>query len=155
MCTFVMNVLFIFPFSHLFIFLLSLCLPLHSSLLLFLLFFLVSVQEFKNVRAFQAANDLNIGNHTLTVGHLRSVRLTENRIPIIGKNGLLTDTNKFTFSLRKIQKKVDNHNEENFFENMNANQNIKNEEERGILSVQSIIVSEIQSDIDINGYELR
>ena len=115
----------------------------------------MSVQKFKNVRAFQAANDLNIGNHTLTVGQLQSVRLTENRIPIIGKNGLLTDTNKFTFSLRKIQKKVDNHNEENFFENMNANQNIKNEEERGILSVQSIIVSEILSDIDINGYELR
>ena len=118
----------------------------------------MSVQDFKNVRAFQAANDLNIGNHTLSVGNLKSTGLTETRIPIIGKNGLLIDTNKFTFSFRKINSDVDNHKKDKNSENMrfsSMNKNSENVKEKGVLYVESIIVSEILSDININGYEIR
>lgn len=48
-------------------------------------------RELRNVELFEAANDLDIGNVTLSAGRLRATRLTKGSLVLVGHGGSLTE----------------------------------------------------------------
>ena len=97
----------------------------------------MSVQELRGVRVLKAANDLDIGDHTISVGRIKIKKMNEGRIPIIGTGGVLTDTNKFTYSTS------------------GSGGGSGSGSEIGLLTVPTLRVKEIAGNIDVKGYELR
>lgn len=55
------------------------------------------VQSLTHVQRFEAENDLNMGNYTFTAGRLKATRMKKGAIPVAASDGLLIDTDKFTF----------------------------------------------------------
>ena len=49
------------------------------------------------MKEFEAANDLNIGNHAFTAKRLRATELSRNGVLIAGSNGFIAQADKFTF----------------------------------------------------------
>ena len=101
----------------------------------------MSVQELRGVRVFKAANDLDIGDHTISVGRIKIKKMNEGRIPIIGTGGVLTDSNKFTYSTSGS--------------GSGGGSGSGSGSEIGLLTVPTLRVKEIAGNIDVKGYELR
>jgi hypothetical protein len=58
-----------------------------------------SLKDLHHIESLTASKDLNLGgNYSFTAYELRSSKLTKGRVPIIGSNGLLLDTEKLTYS---------------------------------------------------------
>ena len=55
-------------------------------------------QVLENVRTFTAAADLNIGPHTLSALRFQSTSLNTNSIVYSGNSGVLTTSDKFTYT---------------------------------------------------------
>ena len=55
-------------------------------------------QELKNVRVFEAENDLTIGNVTLSAGRLRASRLSKGSVLLAGVGGLVSESAALTFT---------------------------------------------------------
>ena len=91
----------------------------------------------------KAANDLDIGDHTISVGRIKIKKMNEGRIPIIGTGGVLTDSNKFTYSTSGSGS------------GSGGGSGSGSGSEIGLLTVPTIRVKEIAGNIDVKGYELR
>jgi hypothetical protein len=52
----------------------------------------------KNIKTFEAENDLSIGNHTVTAQNLQSSQINRNSVLIGGYDGLLTQNENLVFS---------------------------------------------------------
>lgn len=51
----------------------------------------------RNIKTFEASQDLNIGNVSFTAGQLKASRLKKGRVPIVGSNGAIIDSEKLTY----------------------------------------------------------
>ena len=52
----------------------------------------------QHVQVLEAANDLNIGNHSLTALRFQATGLRRNSIVFAGVDGMLTDSDKFSYT---------------------------------------------------------
>jgi hypothetical protein len=52
----------------------------------------------KNIKTFEAENDLSIGNHTFTAQKFQSSQINRNSVLIGGYDGLLTQNENLVFS---------------------------------------------------------
>ena len=68
------------------------------SLILFSCYTFSFSQVLENVRTFTAAADLNIGPHTLSALRFQSTSLNTNSIVYSGNSGVLTTSDKFTYT---------------------------------------------------------
>ena len=57
----------------------------------------VPFEKISGVQEFTAANDLDMGNYTLTVGRIRSSRMRKGSIPIAATGGILVESPTFTY----------------------------------------------------------
>lgn len=55
------------------------------------------IQHLSRVKSFEAENDIHIGNVTFSAGRLRASHMRKSAIPIVSSDGLLIDSEKFTF----------------------------------------------------------
>jgi hypothetical protein len=58
----------------------------------------VSFQELKLVRSLEAANDLHIGNHTLTALRFQATGLRKHALVFASAEGYLADSEKLTYT---------------------------------------------------------
>lgn len=77
----------------------------------------------------EVANDIAIGDHTFTAARLQSTKLKEGRVPIVGIDGVLVDTDRVTYTIS----------------GPNA----------GVLTIPVLKTSALAGDVDAKGYEVR
>jgi hypothetical protein len=58
----------------------------------------VSPQELKHVRTLEAANDLHLGNHTLSALRFQATGLHRNAIVFASAEGYLADSDKLSYT---------------------------------------------------------
>lgn len=56
------------------------------------------LQELREVRVLEAANDLHIGNYSVTAKRFQATEVPRYRVFFAGVDGLLSDSDKFTYS---------------------------------------------------------
>ena len=69
-----------------------------NSHLLLAVILLFHSQVLQHVQVFEAANDLSIGNHTLSALRFQASGLRKNSIIFAGAEGMLSDSDKFSYT---------------------------------------------------------
>lgn len=98
--------------------------------------FILGKQELKKLRVLEAANDIDVGDVAWTAGRLKSSRLTKGNVLFAGTGGLITEQadGGFSYSPSKAG---------------------SSPSKVGLLSVPSIRVSSVASDVDMQGNILK